>query len=224
MPPSSRAQLHDCWNRIGVRGDSSCPELERHIHCRNCPVYAGAAAVLLDGAIPDDTTAEWTRHIAETKLPQEQDTRSVVIFRIGMEWLALPTGVFVEVADLCAIHSLPHRRNGVVLGLGNVRGELLICVSLGSVLGLDLQGETAPPPRTAARRLLVVQHEGRRLIFPVDEVHGIHRFSPRVLQDVPATAVRAGAGYCTAILPWNGKSVGCLDEPALFHTLNRSLA
>ncbi len=36
--------IDDCWNRIGVRGDGSCPELKRHIHCRNCPVYSAAAA------------------------------------------------------------------------------------------------------------------------------------------------------------------------------------
>jgi len=32
-----------CWRRIGVSGDRSCPELAQHVHCRNCPVYAGAA-------------------------------------------------------------------------------------------------------------------------------------------------------------------------------------
>ena len=33
----------DCWNKIGVSGDLSCPELNTHIHCRNCPVFAAAA-------------------------------------------------------------------------------------------------------------------------------------------------------------------------------------
>src|SRR5258706_152676 len=28
-----------CWNRIGVRGDGSCPELARHVHCRHCPAF-----------------------------------------------------------------------------------------------------------------------------------------------------------------------------------------
>ena len=32
--------LDDCWNRIGVRGDRSCPELARVIHCHNCPVFS----------------------------------------------------------------------------------------------------------------------------------------------------------------------------------------
>ena len=50
--PFARAGLNDCWNKIGVRGDGSCPELERHAHCRNCPVYSAAAAQLLDAELP----------------------------------------------------------------------------------------------------------------------------------------------------------------------------
>ena len=42
--PFARAGLNDCWNKIGVRGDGSCPELARHVHCRNCPVYSASAA------------------------------------------------------------------------------------------------------------------------------------------------------------------------------------
>ena len=38
------AAIDDCWNRIGVRGDGSCPELKQYVHCRNCPVYSAGAA------------------------------------------------------------------------------------------------------------------------------------------------------------------------------------
>ena len=32
--------IDDCWNRIGIHGDKSCPLLAEHIHCRNCSVYS----------------------------------------------------------------------------------------------------------------------------------------------------------------------------------------
>ena len=32
--------IDDCWNRIGVHGNKSCPLLAEHVHCRNCAVYA----------------------------------------------------------------------------------------------------------------------------------------------------------------------------------------
>ena len=40
--------IDDCWNRIGIHGDKSCPLLSEHIHCRNCAVYSAAATRLLD--------------------------------------------------------------------------------------------------------------------------------------------------------------------------------
>ncbi len=40
--------IDDCWNRIGIHGDRSCPLLVDHIHCRNCSVYSAAATRLLD--------------------------------------------------------------------------------------------------------------------------------------------------------------------------------
>ena len=40
--------IDDCWNRIGIYGDKSCPVLPEHIHCRNCSVYSAAATRLLD--------------------------------------------------------------------------------------------------------------------------------------------------------------------------------
>jgi chemotaxis-related protein WspD len=223
---SARATITDCWNKIGVRGDSSCRELEEHVHCRNCPVHAAAAVALLDREMPADYLADWTRHVAREKPATERDTRSVVVFRIGAEWLALPTIVFKEIVGVRPIHSLPHRRNGLVLGLANIRGELLVCISLRQILQLD---ETAEPKkekqRAADPRLLVMQHEGGRAACPVDEVYGVQRIYSRDLMAVPATTARATTTYTKAVLSWRQKSVGLLDEHLLFYTLNhRGLA
>ncbi len=220
-----RPPIDDCWNRIGVRGDGSCPELRKHVHCRNCPVHAAAAIEMLDGELPAGHLSRWTRHVAQEKWIEELDTHSVVIFRLGEEWLALPTATFKEVASLRTIHSLPHLGQGVVLGLANIRGELLVCVALRLVLGVD----AAPPAkadqqRVLEQRLLVIQHEGRRLACPVDEVYGIQRFHPRELKEVPATVAGDRATYTKAMLAWQGKSLGLIDDQLLFYTLNRSLS
>ena len=223
--PFARAALNDCWNKIGVRGDGSCPELERHVHCRNCPVYSAAAARLLDAELPAGHLAEWTGHFSGVQKTEEAGAHSVVIFRIGAEWLALPTAVFSEVATLRAVHSLPHRRDGVVLGLANVRGTLLVCVSLGDVLGLEKTGPAKKEKGQAQhRRLLVISGDGKRLVFPVDEVHGIHRCQPSELREAPATVAKATATYTKTVLAWRGTTVGCLDDQLLFYTLNRSLS
>jgi chemotaxis-related protein WspD len=153
-----------------------------------------------------------------------------MIFRLGAEWLALPASVFQEVAEPRPVHSLPHRRGRLLQGLVNVRGELLICVSLGKLLGIETAA-AAPAVRDGQariegaiyERLVVVATEGGRLVFPVSEAHGIERFVPERLQPVPATLGLASARYARGILPWRGHSVGCLDDGLLFHTLNRSL-
>jgi chemotaxis-related protein WspD len=224
--PETRATtVNDCWNKIGVRGDASCAELEKHIHCRNCPTYSAAAVRLFDRELPGDHRSQWTRHFAKAKRVIEIETHSVVIFRVGAEWLALPTSVFVAVSEAKPIHSLPHRRNRVVLGLVNVRGELLICISLEETLGLE-NAATAPEGKQPLvhERLLIVSREGGRLVFPVDKVHGIHRYHLREVNGVPATVAKATATYTKGMLAWRDQAVGILDDQLLLDNLNRSLA
>jgi len=216
--------VSDCWNGIGVRGDSSCPDLKQYIHCRNCPVYSAAAVDLLDIDLPADYLTHWTHQAANQDGLAKFGTHSVLVFRIGVEWLALPIAVLKEIVSLRTIHSIPHRRDGVLLGLANIRGELLICFSLGEVLGLGSPADLGREKHRVSERLLVIQRDGDRAVCPVDEVFGISRFHPRDLMPVPATIAKAAASYTRSVLPWQEKSVGVLDDELLFHTINRNLA
>jgi chemotaxis-related protein WspD len=225
-PDSIQAQSEDleaCWKQIGVYGNSTCRDLPRFIHCRNCPVYSQAAAQLLNRAVSAEYRQEWTDHFAWEKRRGTPGKISVLIFRVGVEWLALPAPAFQEVAERRPIHSLPHRRQGIVLGLANVRGELVICVSLGRLLGVEKL-----TPRQALRtiydRLLVANWDGQRLAFPVDEVFGMHRFEPQHAQPPPATVSQSSTTYARGVLAWQQRTVGLLDPELLFSTLNRSLA
>jgi len=217
--------VNACWHVIGVLGDRSCPELEEHTHCRNCPVYTAGAMELLERDASAEDRARWTARVAEPNRIAERETESVVIFRVGLEWLALPTVSVAEVANRLPIHSLPHRPGGVILGLTSVRGELLVCMSLAHVLGIaPVAAGDQKPDHTAHPRLLVIRREERRAVCPVDDVHGIHRFHPRELKDVPATVARSTATYSKAVLPWQDHFVGVLDDEPLFHLLKRSVA
>jgi chemotaxis-related protein WspD len=218
----AKQDIDDCWNKIGVIGNGTCTELTKFIHCRNCPVYSTAGARLLDRELPVSYRREWTEHFSSGKKQAATGKVSVVVFRIGTEWLALPTGVFQEIAEWRPIHSLPHRRQGIVLGLANVRGGLLICVSLGRLLGAESEGGGASLPGMHDR-LVVAEWQGRLLAFPVNEVHGVHRYQPEELREVPATVSRGNPSFSRGLLNWMGTSIGCLDEELLFSTLNRSL-
>ena len=180
---------------------------------------------LLDRESPADYLREWTERIAAEKKVADAGTMSGLIFRIGPEWLALPTRIFQEVAEQCAVHSLPHRGGGVVVGVVNIRGELLVCASLAAVLALEKTDTDEPKSgRRTYRRLLVANRDGNRLAFPVDEVFGVHRYHPRELRPVPATLAESAVTYTSGLLPWRDRTVGCLDDELLFYTLNKRLA
>jgi chemotaxis-related protein WspD len=221
---SDAPAISACWGKIGVRGDSSCPELKQYVGCRNCPVYSAAAVDVLDAELPADYQTHWTQQVARAKTLATLDTHSVVVFRIGVEWFALATTVLKEIVSQRAIRSIPHRRDGVLLGLANIRGELLVCFSLRKVLGLEPAAELKQQKHRASERLLVIQNGGNRAVCPVDEVCGIARFHPRDLTSVPATIAKATVSYTRSMLCWQDKSVGLLDDQLLFHIVDRNLA
>lgn len=214
----------DCWQQLGIWGDASCPELQVHLDCRNCPVYAAAALRLLDSRPPADYRREWTERIAEPGTVTDSGT-PMLVFRIGDEWLALDISVMEEVGELRPIHTLPHRREGVLLGVVNVRGELLTCVSVGRLLGIEKGvGTGGLLPKASAGRLLVVGHANERYAFPVTEVRGVQRLglpeAPAEIESADRILRAAGRGR----VMWREQSVCCLDGSKLFATLNRSLA
>ena len=218
VTPFVRPTVTDCWNSIGVHGDKSCIELKQHFHCRNCPVYSASARRLLDVPVPSDYTDGWTQHFARPSALTQTEPHSAILFRLGDEWLALPTASCSEVADMRTIHSLPHRRNGAVLGIANVRGELLVCLSLAALLGLSVNRDLK------SQRLLVFRRGAAAAVFAVDEVHSVHRYGAPQLTEVPATVSKAQATYTKAMLSWRERSVGVLDEQLLFYSVDRSLA
>jgi chemotaxis-related protein WspD len=216
----------DCWNRIGIRGDHSCPELTQWVHCHNCPVFAAAGRRFLDAPSPEGYLDEWTGRLAAPTEEAAADLLSVLLFRIGEEWLALPVRVLVEVTGLRPVRRVPHR-GGVLAGLVNIRGELHLCVRLAQLLGVpsdaDLSGTPAADgqlPQAAAKgRLLVINRDGDRWVFPVDEVDRVHRFPSQELAGVPATVARSVVRLTRAVIHWRDRSIGLLDEDRLLAAL-----
>jgi chemotaxis-related protein WspD len=215
----NEAPLDLCWKRIGVWGDRSCPELTVHGHCRNCPVYSAGAARLLDTDVSAEYLAAGARLYAQPKAEQRLDEKSAVVFRVAGEWLALPAAIFQEIATVKPVHSLPHRRSALVQGVVNVRGELLLCVSLPFVLGLAVADGGAATARHA-----VVGRGAERFVFVAEEIAGLHRYADQAVGPVPATLAHAQAVHTRGILAWRDRPVGLLDDGLLFHSVNRGLA
>ncbi|EPM0511410.1 TPA: chemotaxis protein CheW [Pseudomonas putida] len=207
------AHIDDCWNRIGVRGDKQCPLLERHVHCRNCEVYAAAATRLLD------RYALVQEHQAAAVQPDAENTgRSMLLFRLGEEWLALATACLAEIAPLQAVHSLPHQRSRLLHGVANVRGALVPCLSLADLLGVQAGSKEQRSAR-AMPRMLILAAEGGPVVMAVEEIDGIHRLDPQLLG-----SGRDATRFTAAVLQWRGRSVRVLDDQHLLSAVQRSLS
>ena len=207
------AHIDDCWNRIGVHGDKQCPLLERHVHCRNCEVHAAAATRLLDRyALVQEYQA------ASTQAVDESTGRSMLLFRLGEEWLALATASLAEIAPLQAVHSLPHQRSRVLQGVANVRGALVPCLSLADLLGV----QASPVEQRSGRsmpRMLILAADGGPVVMAVEEIDGIHRLDPLLLDSGQDTS-----RFTAAVLQWRGRSVRVLDDQQLLSAVQRSLS
>ncbi|WP_165226127.1 chemotaxis protein CheW [Aquisphaera insulae] len=225
----------DCWNVIGTSGDKSCPELEVHVHCRNCPVFASAARTFFDRNAPEGYLAEWTRWLGGAAAPGTEgdeagddaeltaggrDLLSVLIFRLGQEWLAFRTTTVAEVTSPRPVHRIPHRSDDILRGLVNLRGQLQLCISLHGLLGVARSDE-----QDGARSRLVVLRDRARSetwVFAAEEVLGVHRLAKAHVLGVSSSLANAEVSFSQAILSWEGRSVSFLDEPRVFAAL-RSL-
>ncbi|WZB71773.1 chemotaxis protein CheW [Achromobacter xylosoxidans] len=219
------ADVDDCWNRIGIRGDQSCPKLPEYVHCRNCPVYASAARRILDRLPPQVELegADAAGDAAATAGEPALRRASLLVFRLHREWLGLPTRALDEVAAARPVLPLPHRRDPAVLGVTNVRGTLTVCLSLARLLGLEAAGPE-PRERAGAARMLIFGGAGRAVVLPVDEVEGIHSVDLERLEPLPATVAGASLKYSRGVARCGSHSVGVLDETLLMQALERSLA
>lgn len=175
-----------------------------------------------DRDLTPEMLREQTERVAAPLQATRVGTESVVVFRIVREWLALSTRAFQEVVDPAVVHRIPHRSNPVLSGIVNVRGELVPCVSLGALLGVEpghsRAGETVTRPR-----LLVFGRDGERFALPVDEAMGVLRYDPAELQEKPSTLAGAVGTYTTGVLVRDGRAIGCLDADLVHYSLNRAL-
>jgi chemotaxis-related protein WspD len=223
----------DCWNRIGVRGDSSCERLVEYVRCLNCPVFEEAAARMLDRPAPLAQTLMQplmqpvTSTVTMATRAQARSEGSLV-FRVGAEWLALPAAVLRHVDEARAIHTLPHWRSAAVLGVVNVRGVLTLAASLAALLHIDAAAPESPgipgsTQRAAMPRLLVAEWAGATTAFPVDDVEGVASFGTDDLLPAPATLAQSAGRHVRGVTNWRGRSVGVLDAGAVFDALAGSL-
>ena len=207
--------MQDCWRTIGTGGDLSCPELVTHIHCRNCPTLSAAASSIRRRDLPAGyADAALTSVALPVPILPKLDT--ALFFRLSQEWMALDTGCIEEIASRKPIHRIPHRA-GLVAGLVNVRGQLLLAVHLGALL--EASSGEGNRPAESAQRIVVIRHASERWAFVADEVRGVVSFDLGESLPIPATASPALSGVTRGTVAWEQTRVTVLAGDALFDLL-----
>jgi chemotaxis-related protein WspD len=180
---------------------------------------------LLDRELTDEYRREWTVQVAEERHVVQRQLQSVFVFRIGGEWLALPVPMLQAVVPQRAVHAVPHHRDGLLLGLVTLRGQLVLCISLAKLLGVasDPKHGAGKDVQHQTRFLIIGEREDQRVVVPVDEVYGIVRYGADAVRELPS-ALASGARYTTNVLLWAGHTVACLDGTLLLYAVERALA
>jgi chemotaxis signal transduction protein len=122
--------------------------------------------------------------------------------RVGSESYAIAVEHVIEIAELGDLSPVPGAHRSV-LGILNLRGEVLPVFDLASVLGIMSE---SPP-----RRLLVTEHGGVHAGFAIDEVTDVGALSS-VLEETHSTLLTG------AVLEDSGL-VGVVDVEHLFAAL-----
>lgn len=195
----------ECRDVVGVWGDRSCAELQLYFHCHNCPVYAATGRDLLSREPPAGYLADLA---AERTFDSSVDTteqHSMITFRLGGEWFALPTQLIVEIGNPSAAHKVPHRKNPAFFGLVNVRGNVIPLINLRQLI------RASEDVAEGGRRRIIVEQDGQPWAFDVDDIEGIRRVADSELFKPPVSVEIASPAFIVTMYRAECGDVGVLD-------------
>jgi purine-binding chemotaxis protein CheW len=117
---------------------------------------------------------------------------------IGRERYAIPIANVLEVADVGDVAPVPGAP-AAMLGVRNLRGQVLPVIDLAAVLGVATEGP---------RRLLVAEDRDRRAGLAVDLVTDV--------ETLPAAKEEATSPHLSGAALLDGELIGVVDVGALF--------
>ncbi|MEL7358670.1 MAG: chemotaxis protein CheW [Cyanobacteria bacterium J06560_6] len=126
--------------------DGSRPDKRGNRHVTSQYDRANTASnLLLLRSIPADYRAEQTAALAAPQMGNNHTAVcSLLIFRLAKEWFALSAKLCRQVLSPLTAHTLPHRSNDTLQGIVNVNGQMLLKVSLRSLLNLPAAQANRP--------------------------------------------------------------------------------
>jgi len=188
---------------------------------------SGAVLRLLDRPIG---AADLSASAVNVAVPAENRTRGtvgVLLFQLDQETLGVPAKHLRRITTFTRPSPVPHRSSGVLRGLCNIQGELLLCVDLRRLLGLapiagpEMSGKDA---ESDARRMVVIGPADASWVFEVDALRGVERIDPGALVPPPMTVGQAIGAFVAGLADVGDERVTILDAERLLAGFKAGLA
>ncbi len=188
--------------------------------------HTDAILRLLDRPIVPAELDAGTELAALPAEPRSRQSVRYLVFRMGDETAALPAKALRRVTYAARAVPIPHRTTGVLRGVCNIRGELVLCADLHRLLGLPPRdresAQTDAPADT--RRMVVVGPADNSWAFEVDALIGIENVDPATFRAPPVTVEQFVADFTTGVTEIDGRCVTVLDGDRLLAGFKAGLA
>jgi len=123
----------------------------------------------------------------------------------------------LDIREIVPCHKISrvHRSPGVVMGLVNLRGQILTILNIGVLLGVE------PPGRDSGSHIIVFKHT--RVGFAVDQIGDVFSVGRERLEPVPANISAGIRKYSDTVINLSegvlilikaGEILSCLRTPA----------
>lgn len=132
-----------------------------------------------------------------------------IIFHVGPEEYGMDVQVVTAIEPMMDIVPVPNAP-ACVLGLMNLRGEVIPVYSLRKRFGLEEQNDAAK------NKLIVARYDGKSIAFKVDEVLEMQDFEEDSVSDTPKIAKTAKTAYVRGVANKQGKLVLLLNPAGMY--------
>lgn len=208
-----------CWAADGIWGNADCPELSRVGHCHNCEVYIRAGRDFIERVRRAKNGDNIASACGSPEIPPSFSNAaesgkefSLLLFKCSDFNFALPMDAVREIANSRAIHRVPHRSGGVLSGLSNINGELVIVVDILKLMGL---GES----RKNNCKMVVCYYGDNKFAFNADFVWGGVRVGEGEIS--PFESDKPYAVFIYGEFSREGRQYLLIDRELFFHALTR---
>lgn len=150
----------------------------------------GVNPLTIAPALGPEALREWTVAYAQELAPASAQAQAeLILFRLGDERFAVRIGDIDEVASVTGGVAVAHA-SPLLLGLTNLRGEVLPLLDTGALLGVASEFSLGPRNRT----LILRDAGGRRCGLPVDAVLAVQSLDLALFQPYPRASGAAPEG------------------------------